>query len=403
MKKVLFILLSLMVVGSMAFGQVAFSGDAKFAAAGWPGFFEDAGEQLMTYDDVRLYVDWKADNFTSGKITFRYKGVGKDNALFSAADVIVDSANFATNLAGFMDLTGITAKLSGGYCDLISGKLATINAFQLARVEYNLAKGYNLRLDVGVPMATFYYGVNFASLKDGKYVTQTAAYYPMLAGVYGSISGVAYELAWGKPGVIDDLGSIFLQVKYGLRLPSKMLLTLAGGVDVDIDGTQNNQLDLAGVMGNNIAGPLGTTKYVAAARFSMPADVIGIGIDAGLDFNGSTEWYWNGTKSVQPWLANAIGFDIQLTHDIISLDGGFVYDLNTLDPTGAYGVAQWYAGIIKNIGKLELRAGYTYFARNDIEGDKDFRFSKDSDVYAYSASTPFANTGAIYVSTYIKF
>jgi hypothetical protein len=449
MKKALFVISALLVAAS-AFAQVALSGDAKYAVIWAPYIAGYQKEAIVQNDDIRVYFDWKADDFTSGKITFRaqplassfftttsYSYVDSDNdgtydkgesyndsvgivstTTASKAMEFLDSASFATNLAGYFNLTGVTLKLSGGYCDLLSGKIASINNFQLSRIEYNLVKGLNTRIDVGIPMATLYYGIDWST---NAYTVGSAALMPMIAGVTGSIVGVQYEAAWAHISNANDVGNAMLQVKYGLRLPQKMILTVAAGGDMDLDGAYDTPV--AGSWSNNLtSNDAYAIKYVAAARFSVPADLFGVAVDAGVDFNGSTEKIAAGDKNAnikkyggnagdQLWLANAASFDIKVTHDIVALNGGAVFDLNNSEggsSTGAMGkgLVFWYAGLVKDFGKMNVRAGYAFHAQTtDIYGDSsDFRCSTadNNDNYADLKSLA-AGQGGIYMSLYCKF
>lgn len=445
MKKALFVISALLVAAS-AFAQVALSGDAKYAVIWAPYIAGYQKEAIVQNDDIRVYFDWKADDFTSGKVTFRAQPIAStfftttsttwvdtdgDNTVDTGegtADTVgvtstttaskamefLDSASFATNLAGYFNLTGVTLKLSGGYCDLLSGKIASINNFQLSRIEYNLVKGLNTRIDVGIPMATLYYGIDWST---NAYTVGTGATFPMLAGVTGSIVGVQYEAAWAHIANKDDVGNVMLQVKYGLRLPQKMILTVAAGGDMDLDGAYDTPV--TGKFENNLSSAdANAIKYVAAARFSVPADIFGLAVDAGVDFNGSTEKIasgsvkkYGGKAGDQLWLANAASFDIKVAHDIVALNGGAVFDLNNSKggtATGAMGqgIVLWYAGIVKDFGKMNLRAGYAFHAQTtDIYGDSaDFRCSTadNNDNYADLKSLA-AGQGGIYMSLYCKF
>lgn len=399
MKKVLFILLSLMVVGSMAFGQVAFSGSVKYATLFWP---ENTTEQLNIFEDIQLSAAWTADKYTKGVINLRAKLFDNGPALVAltsapkGSPAMVDKAMFETNLAGYFDLTGITLKLSGGFMDLNTGKIATINNFQLSRIEYNLGKGNTLRLDVGVPMATLYFATDLTATKNYSF-NADGDFYNTILGLTGSIMGVQYEAAWAKPGVAYAVGNVMVQAKYGLRLPEKMLLVLAGGVDMDLDGAASS-------MDNNLsnAGDAFAVKYVAAARFSLPKDFLGVGVDFGVDFNGSNEK--SGTTT--PWLANALGFDLNVNvMGMFNVYGGMVFELNQVTAKEG-GLAYWYALIGKAIGKMDIRVGYAYRgAENDMDGSgKDFRLSTaDNNDNWCNLNKLSVNTGALYLGLLCKF
>lgn len=381
MKKVLFILLSLMVVGSMAFGQVAFGGALKSAFLFWPG------ESMTQFVDVQLNAGITVDKYTKGAINLRAKMISNNNAGTLSAAPIVDKANFETNLAGYFDLTGITLKLSGGYMDLTSGKIASINNFQLTRVEFNLGKVNTVRLDVGIPVATLYVGTLFNDVS------------PLLVGLTGSIAGVQYEAAYAKTTWADNnVGNIMVQAKYGLRLPEKMLLVIAGGVNMDLDDTVN--------LSNNLSLPAGQTfgvKYVAALRYSLPVALVGFGVDFGVDFNGSTEE----AAGDMDFLFNGLAFDLKVNAmDFVNLYAGFVFDINAAGTAGSErGLAYWYALVGKTFGAMDIRVGYAArgLAALNLKGN-DFRLSlTDNNDNWTDLSKMAAESGSLYLGMNVKF